>query len=56
MAAEIKDAFQVRAELLADGGGIFDVVVNDELIFSKHAEGSRFPEPGEITGRIKEMD
>jgi selenoprotein W-related protein len=37
----------VRSELLAGSGGVFEVTVDDELIFSKK-ELERFPEPGEI--------
>lgn len=31
--------------------GQFDVVVDGEVIFSKHSE-HRFPEPGEILGKL----
>tara|TARA_B100000700_G_scaffold225722_1_gene249032 strand:- start:376 stop:561 length:186 start_codon:yes stop_codon:yes gene_type:complete len=34
--------------LIPGDKGIFDVKVNDALIYSKHSTG-RFPEPGEIT-------
>jgi len=39
------------ADLVKGGGGVFDVVVDGELIFSKKAEG-RFPEPGEILEQL----
>jgi len=42
----------VRAELVRGGGGIFDVVVDGEKIFSKHEEG-RFPEEDEIVAAIR---
>jgi len=32
-------------------GGVFDVVVDGELIFSKHEQG-RYPEPEEILARL----
>lgn len=32
-------------------GGIFEVTVNGDLVFSKKALG-RFPEPGEVRGRM----
>jgi selT/selW/selH-like putative selenoprotein len=34
-------------ELIAGGGGIFDVSADGRPVFSKHKSG-RFPEPGEI--------
>ena len=40
------------AELIEGGSGIFDVVVDGELVFSKQSEG-RFPEPGEVTSQLK---
>jgi selenoprotein W-related protein len=36
------------------GSGIFDVVVNDSLIYSKDATG-RHAEPGEVLGLFKEL-
>lgn len=54
MAAEIKEAFDVEAELIAGGGGIFDVEVDGKLVFSKlGADGGRFPDSGEIVGRLQ---
>lgn len=44
----------MKAELIAGGGGIFDVELDGKLIFSKFAEGDRFPEPGEVVGRIRQ--
>ncbi len=34
-------------ELVKSGGGVFEVTVDDRLVFSKKALG-RFPEPGEL--------
>lgn len=53
MAAELKKEFQVEAELVADGGGIFDVEVDGTRIFCKREEGDRFPTPGEIPQRMR---
>ena len=36
-------------ELVKSGGGVFEVTVDDRLVFSKKALG-RFPEPGELKG------
>ena len=48
MADELKETIGVDAELIRGRGGVFDVVADDELIFSK-AKTFRFPDPGEIT-------
>jgi len=44
----------VESELVCGGGGIFDVVVDGEMIFSKH-ELDRFPEPEEILSKIQSI-
>lgn len=36
-----------RIEFIKGSGGIFDVRLEGDLIFSKHQVG-RFPEPGEV--------
>ena len=36
-------------ELVKSGGGVFEVTVDDRLVFSKKALG-RFPETGELRG------
>jgi len=43
----------VEAELIASGGGVFEIRVDDQLIFSKKELG-RFPEDGEVLARIDE--
>ena len=40
------------AELIAGGGGIFDVVVDGERIYCKH-ETDKFPDEGEIVTLLK---
>jgi selenoprotein W-related protein len=52
LAATIKGETGVESELVHGGGGIFDVVVDGEMIFSKH-ESDRFPEPDEILSKIR---
>jgi len=42
----------VDAEIIRQSGGIFDVVVDGKLIFSKH-KLDRFPEPGEVVKLLK---
>lgn len=34
--------------MIEGGRGVFDVVVEGDLVFSKHQVG-RFPEPGEVS-------
>jgi selenoprotein W-related protein len=41
--------FGAEVELVKSGGGVFEVTVDDRLVFSKKALG-RFPEPGELNG------
>ena len=47
MAASIKDAGGVDAEVVVGSRGQFDVVADGDIVFSKQAE-ERFPEPNEI--------
>ena len=44
----------MEAELIASGGGAFEVVVDGQLIFSKLKTG-RFPEDEEILEAIQEI-
>jgi len=37
----------VKPELIEGSGGVFEVVVDDDLVFSKKKE-HRFPESGEV--------
>ncbi len=51
MAAAIRDAKGVEAELVRGDDGVFDVVVDGRLVFSKH-EAGRFPDPDEILAQL----
>jgi len=51
LAERIQKKFEVQATLIEGGGGIFDVKLDDELIFSKH-ELNRFPEGDEVLEAI----
>ena len=45
---ELKNNFpQANISLISSGGGVFEISLNDNLIFSKKAL-NRFPEDGEI--------
>ena len=52
MAAEIESEFGSKATLVPGGSGIYDVVVDGEMIFSKDQTG-RFPEDGEFAQSIR---
>ena len=51
LAAELKDRFGVDSALKPGHGGVFDVVVDGQLVFSKK-ETRRFPRPGEVGDAI----
>jgi selenoprotein W-related protein len=48
----LKDGFGTDAKLVKGSGGVFEVTVDDELVFSKRALG-RFPDPGEVAAAIR---
>jgi len=51
---ELKSKFDhVNIELISSGGGVFEVTLDNNLIFSKKAL-ERFPEEGEIEKLIRE--
>ena len=51
---ELKSKFDhVNIELISSGGGVFEVTLNNDLIFSKKIL-DRFPEEGEIEKLIRE--
>lgn len=47
LADSIKEKYGIDTELIKGSGGVFDVALNDHLIFSKDSLG-RFPESGEV--------
>ena len=55
MAAEIKKELGVESTLIRGSGGIFDVVVGKQTIFSKHDEG-RFPKESEIIEKLRSLE
>jgi len=52
LADEIKSQFSLEAELIRTGGGVFEIEIDNELVFSKKAE-DRFPEDNEVIDLIK---
>ena len=51
IAMQVHQAFGIEAELIAGSGGIFDVVVDGELRYSKHESGS-FPDEVELIRQL----
>ena len=49
--AELKKSYDVHVELIASSGGVYEITVDGNLIFSKKKLG-RFPENGEIQRMI----
>lgn len=52
MAAELKDALGVEAELVEGRGGVFDVTVDGRVVYSKD-NTHRFPDDGEVLGLVR---
>jgi selenoprotein W-related protein len=52
LAAAIQEEFGVDSQLSKGDSGVFDVVVDGRLVFSKH-EADRFPEDAEILEALR---
>jgi selT/selW/selH-like putative selenoprotein len=52
LAAEIKQALGIEAELVKGANGVFDVAADGALLFSRHRDG-RFPEPAEVVTALR---
>ena len=46
--------FGEDVELIKGTDGVFEVTFDGELIYSKRAQG-RFPEPGEVEGKLSQL-
>jgi selenoprotein W-related protein len=53
--AAIKKEFEIKVNLREGVGGIFEVAINEEVVFSNLEEG-RFPENEEIFKKIREHE
>ena len=52
--AELKSKFPgIETKLISSGGGVFEIMLNGDLIFSKKEKG-RFPGDGEVASLIKQ--
>ena len=52
LAAKLKDAYNADAFLIEGAGGIFDVVVDGDLVYSKHETGE-FPDEDQLVDRLR---
>jgi len=52
LAAKIHEALGLEAELIEGDKGVFDVVADGAVVFSKHAAG-RFPDDQEIIDALQ---
>jgi selenoprotein W-related protein len=52
LAAKIQEEFGVESQLVKGDNGIFDVVVDGRLVFSKF-EAGRFPEDEEVLEALR---
>jgi len=52
--ADLKSKFpKIETKLISSGGGVFEIKLNGNLIFSKKAK-NRFPDDGEVEILIKQ--
>lgn len=54
LAAKIETVLNCRVTLIPEGRGVFDVVVDDKLIYSKHQTGS-FPNEDQLINELSAM-
>ena len=52
MAADIEQAMSEKSELVPSSGGVFEVFVDGQRVFSKKSLG-RFPVEGEVVGLLR---
>ncbi len=52
MAEELRKNFGAGVKLVPGHNGIFDVIVDEEMVFSKY-EAGRFPNHGEVSSKLK---
>lgn len=55
MAATIKKELGIESEIVRKSGGIFDVIVDGERIYSKHDTGT-FPSEREVVEQLKKRE
>ena len=55
LAEELRDNFKVEAALVTGLFGIFDIIADGKVVFSKYETG-RLPNYGEISRKLKALD
>jgi predicted Rdx family selenoprotein len=50
LATAIEDNFGTTAILKEGHSGIFEIIVNSDLIYSNRTESGQFPEKGDLSG------
>ena len=48
----VKERFKTNIDLVASSGGVFEITVDDKLVFSKKKEG-RFPTDNELIELVR---
>ena len=48
----VKEQFKTNIDLVASSGGVFEITVDDKLVFSKKKEG-RFPTDNELIELVR---
>jgi selT/selW/selH-like putative selenoprotein len=54
LAAEIEQTLGKKPRLIVGGKGIFDIKLDEQLVFSKHAAG-RFPQNKEVIDSLQNL-
>lgn len=49
----IAEKFGIQAGLIEGHDGIYEVTVNNEVVFTNQGKGSQFPMDGEILGAVR---
>ena len=52
---ELHNQFGIQSELIQSSGGVFEIELNENLIFSKKKSG-RFPNDGEVASFIEGIE
>jgi selT/selW/selH-like putative selenoprotein len=55
LAAELKANFDVDVELVSGSGGVFDVLVDEEVVYSKQSSGNKFPQNDALVEQINNI-
>ena len=50
----VKERFKTNIDLVASSGGVFEITIDDRLVFSKKKEG-RFPTNNELIGLVSKQ-